>query len=495
MAIYYPRHHLELFVPVFGATRDKQKQIRDTGAIKVPCALLRSELERNNHKTADVLNVEFDWRTCGVDPRMLSSARGKFYLGDARGTGAWVPTDDDLQFCGIVTKANRKAGAGRAMTVELEFHDYTSFFLNQKLDPKFVPSLSDTLPQAWRKICKGVGFYNASTEKVVTSVEDLNDNLLFLGDEATALRDVAIGKAAPPRYRKQGKVQSKPGADAWAVWQQCCGMLGLITYFKLDSIILATSTDFFTAEDPPVLIWGQNIYDWNEESGTGRAHKGICLQSFNASSGTLVEAFYPPPGDPRIKTKRIVATKHGDGGSAEIQSEAYEPPLAVPGISDQARLEFFAKRVYDEWSRQQVEGQFTTHEMRLSTVGGADFRFYALAAGECVRIQFDGDTLIEASSRLTDADRIEYLIGLGYSRGAAELITANLESFSRLQPLFHVKSSRTSLETTPEGGKFQVAVHYHNLVDPLGAIPDEPEPGNGPNIAERNIIKTSEANR
>lgn len=478
MPIYYPRVHATIWVPLWGETAEQQQQLKDTGAIEIDVRPFITEWERNDHNHADTLKLTVAWQDAGVDPRMLESARVQMWLDDAKSSGSWAPSPASLRFAGTVMGVTRKGGGGNPMTVEIDCADYTMMFITQKpFDPKGVPLLTDTLAQAWSKICDFVGWYDISSRTIVSSVADLKDAVVFQGD-AASIAQTPIGKATSARFTKIGRIQPQQGADAWAVWSQCCGMLGLITFFDKDKLIVTTGTDLYTETNPPVFIYGRNIKEWSESAGTSRTHKGVALTSFDPLTGTIRESFYPPPGDPRVKMKRTPAKKVA-AQSNTIQSEQYEF-FEVPGITDQAYLDTYAQRVFEEYSRQQVEGTLSTVEMAVNRVNdpagaSSTYDLLNLGAGDAVQIQFDLDSyeLAELSQYYDVNALAEYLVGRGYTQGIALLIAKNFDAFSSIAPVFHSKTVRVKLETDETGGSFQIDLCYVNLIQPPGsANPD-----------------------
>ncbi len=139
----------------------------------------------------------------------------------------------------------------------------------------------------------------------------------------------------------------KPDADAWAaIWQQCVGMCGLISFIRKDQCIVTTATDYYTSANPPRLIWGQNILRISEERDTRTAGAGVGITSFDPLTGTALEALWPPVGDASIRRKRLSAKKAGSPDAVR-QSEAREY-FAYPGVTDDATLlGTSAKRVYE----------------------------------------------------------------------------------------------------------------------------------------------------
>ena len=198
----------------------------------------------------------------------------------------------------MMKRPRRIGDGGDGLAVEMLFHDYTCLFLETKRFPASgVPDLTDDLASAWRKICAATGLRR--TPRPTRSSRRCWRWPTGSSSSVSTRRPI-LGRAVAPRFKKLGKVQVKPEADAWAVWQQCVGMCGLISYIKLDECIVTTATDYYTSSSPPRLVWGQNILRISEERDTRIAGAGVGITSFDPLTGTSLEALWPPVGDASI---------------------------------------------------------------------------------------------------------------------------------------------------------------------------------------------------
>ncbi|HKN68609.1 MAG TPA: hypothetical protein VJW73_20130, partial [Gemmatimonadaceae bacterium] len=112
----------------------------------------------------------------------------------------------------------------------------------------------------------------------------------------------------------------------------------------------------------PVAMWGDNILTIEEEANAREACTGILLKSMDQNTGRVLEAFYPPLGDPRIVTKRPNAkrapTETDLANAHYLQFNYFE-------IQTQTMLDERARSVYEQFARQELEGTFTTAVMYL----------------------------------------------------------------------------------------------------------------------------------
>lgn len=458
MPIYRPRAFCRLHVPPFGdagASRDE--------AIELPIRPRQVTIEYNDHNHADTASISVDWRDAGVDPRFLNNATAHIYVGNANGSGVFVPTDETLRFVGVMTRPKRVAKEGSGFQVDLEFHDYTELFLSQKPFPTAgLPGFSETLFGAWQKICDHTGPLDEEGE-VLSSVAVLRDRLEFRGGVDP---ETVLGGAVARRFSKLSAVPAKDKTDAWAVWQQCVGMLGLISFIELDRCVVTTTTEHFAPEDAPKLVWGKNILELEEETNAKFSDKGVAITSFDPLTGKTLEAFWPPPNDKRIRRKKVAAGKK-KAKPPVFESERYDF-YEYHGITDPDKLLTIAQSAWEARSIQELGGQLRTVEMFVDTVSKDPFDLLSLRAGDNVQVEidrYDRETLRSLGSQ--DKQR-EYLLDRGYSPDAARLIIRNMNAMGQLDATFHATKVQLSLEASGDAGKFEVAINFQNRIKLTG---------------------------
>ena len=142
MATYRPRCAAILRVPTVGTPTEKAVQASNDDLIELPVRVRRAWWESNDHNHADTLKLTAEWKDAGVDPRFLNAAIREFYLGNADDQGNWTPQRSNLRFIGTLQRAQRAAHEEEGFSVELEFQDYTSFFLQPHFPPEGIPDYS-----------------------------------------------------------------------------------------------------------------------------------------------------------------------------------------------------------------------------------------------------------------------------------------------------------------------------------------------------------------
>lgn len=463
MPVYHPRATCLLHIPPLGGTQDAE-------TIALPVRPRSVTVEYNDHNHADTATVTAEWRDVGVDPRFLKNATCEIWIGNADDRGIFVPSAKSLRFIGVMTRPRRVAKEGNGFEVTLEFHDYTELFLSAKPFPtKGVPTLADTLLSAWQKICDHTGPLDANG-KTLSSVSVLRDRLEFRGDVNA---QTLLGRAVSSRFAKlTGQVPTKQKSDAWAVWQQCVGMVGLISYIERDRCVVTTSTEHFDSDESPKLVWGRDILELEEETNAKFSDKGVALVSFDPLTGTTLEAYHPPPNDVRIKRKRVVAKKRGQKAAA-IESDRYDH-YEYHGVTDPDVLAALARRAWEERSLQEIGGRLRTAEMRVTTQaaerlsrparGAPTFDLLELRAGDNIRIEIDPIDKETLKSLGSNSKRRDYLIDRGYRPEVADVIVRNMSVLDKLDPTFHATRVQMTLEASDDAGKFEVEVEFHNRI-------------------------------
>ncbi len=446
--IYRPRMVGALTVPVIGSRQTRERQEKSTEAVRLPIRPKRVSLKRNDHNHADECTVTCDWTHAGIDPRLLDNATLELHIVNAQDE-LWTPSRQTCRFVGVTKDIIADRSAGQAGTVTIPCVDYTSLFLEAKpFGAKGVPTYDQTLDDAW-----------ATIVSQTPGAEVLAKRLVMEGFDTWP----SLGSAVAERFRQIGKVPVKPGTDAWAVWQQCVGMMGLISFIDRDQCIVTTARSYYTESDAPVFLWGENLESWHEERHSAIAGKGIGLTSFDPLSGTTLEAFYPPIGDERIKKKRAPAKKvQTDDQIRQSEDREY---FTLPGVTSQAALDTSAERVWEERSRQELEGKLTTRDMDAYTEGGVLFDLLEIRAGDVITVNATPENRQILAALSTDGARVRYLKQRGYTDEVADLIVKNLAEIGRLSSRFHVKAADIDLSLEGDGGSFSVGIDYCNRIN------------------------------
>ena len=423
--------------------------------------LVEARLISNDFNHADTLSCTCDWVDTGLDPRFIGNAICEFYLGAADERGEWAPTRDNLRFVGRMVEPSRH-GTGDSISVQLEFHDYTSFFLLTKpVKAEAVPTYEDTFSSAWRRICENT-----------PGAELLVDALDFRG--AT---DVRIGDVVSDRFAKLGaKVAVNPSSDAWGMWKDIVGSAGFLTFFDLDRCVVTSVSDYYTGDDPPRIAYGKSLLDFSERRNGNFELKGVIIQSTDPlGARPTLEGSYNPLKGVKKKLKAKKVTARSKAAESTYDSKEYDA-FVVPGLTSQEAVDQMARAVYEQRARQQLEGSCTTAEMFVETAGGDRFDLLGLKSGDTLEVRFLDSADVDFVRTFQSADeRARYLVFKGYTESVARIIAANVQLLGEKGNLFYVKAVTTSLSGGAESGSFRVQVDFCNKIDPTaGAVAEQP---------------------
>ncbi len=451
MPIYRPRMAAILDVPV------------GIESVTLPLRVRSATLESNDHLHADELHLEAEYGDAAIDPRFIRDANVAFWLGNANDRGDYNAPNDDIRFVGLAHGVERAASeSGR--TVTLTCRDYTALFLEHKpVRAAGIPRYTDTLADAWHRLCDETGPYVESRDEIVSTVSKLKDRLVFRGN---VNQSIQLSHAVAARIaRAGGPITVKQGADAWGVWLQCVGMFGLMTYIERDTCVVTTTKDHFADDSKraPSMVYGSNVLSFKEHAHGAFQAKGTAISSFDPLTGTTLEAFYPPRDDKRIQRARLTAKKKHAGPSL-VKAEDYDWQT-YPGVTNPDALFAIAKATYEVRARQELEGSLSTAEMRVANVAGGEVDMLSLESGDTFNVQIDREMLNGVFATLSEGERVDYLTERGYSDGAAQLMAKTTAAKMRYGFSFKARKVRTHLEAAKDGGKFSIDVEYWNRIE------------------------------
>jgi hypothetical protein len=448
----------------------------DTEAVELPLLVRQAEWTHNDHMRADELVIVVDVADIGLDPRMFENGIVYFYVGNADDKGAWEPSERNMRFIGRVTRAKRVGPAEGDHTIEFHCLDYTSFFLLTKpVAAVAMPKLTMTLLDAWKLLCEHV-----------PGAETLSTNVVFDGVPSPGPK---LGEGTSSRFLTAGAnlVPVSPDADAWAIWQQCVGMLGLVSYFELDHVVVTTSTNYFGDDERPTFVRGRDILSFEEERNNDFERVGVGVQCFDPIRRHLIEAVYPPAGDKRLKTRRV---SPGSGGNVHAGALAgpeaakkrktnskATPKLAedeskriwfqVENVTDMKHLLRVATVAYNNLSVQSFQGQMTTAEMIGTTQTGAPRDLLDLKCGSSIIVrvdELDEDLALIGQQAGGESYIKQRLLQLGYQPALATLVAKNAVKAASLRAEFYLKQLRVTMETDDSNGTFELELQYMNKI-------------------------------
>ena len=496
--LYQPRAHVTLFTATLGTLEARISQANTNDTFRLEIDPTKVRLTSNSWREADEVEVTCTFDQAGLDVRALRSSEINVWIWDDLVDEG--PNDTNSRFLGIVTDISREFSES-SRTVTLKALDFTTLFLEMKpYFPQFLPPMTKTLSQAWQMVCRFTGltdFSDLDQPTIISTVcdpdtaEGANNGqpripLVAWGDVSL---DTTIGSGLPERIAALASLQQRTGTDAWTVWTEICANLGLITFIRGADCIVTAATDLFTTNDPPLMIYGQNVLTITERRDIHSiGHNNICVRSYDGLSGNTLESFFPPTNSPlahRIRQKKVKPNTSKKGEAAAV-SEGFDLFDTQLPITNQSSLDRLAEMIWFDRIRSQMTGTLTTREMRTgTTVASSDqatfaswagvpnqdqfFNLLNLQAGDNINIQIDDTALDTIQSLPTDELKILALVNRGYSESMAQAIVDNMQSITSpgFPSIFIVHGVTVELDVGSHDteGTFMVSIEYINQLD------------------------------
>lgn len=472
MAYWYPRCHVHARVPVMGTTSERYGQSTERTLIDFDFNVIKAQVTKNDFNQADEATIDINYNQAPFDPRLLSNLILYVYMANAPGTAKWQPLPSDLRFVGVGSMIERTLDDEKK-TVSVKALDYTTLFLAMKPYPQATgtPKFSQTLRQAWATICDHVGFYDFTTSegKLTSSVTDLRTNIKGIPDDSVL--DRTIGESVLSRIAKFGQVQIPHEADGWAAWHACVDPLGLLTWIDADTCFVARAPDYYSGKNPAVFQYGSNVRMVNESRDISSLNgKGIHTTAFDPLTGKTIESFFPRRDDPRVVKKRLSASKkQGSPGLAPVTDYEHQ---TYPYHCTQESLDDVAQRVWEERSRQELEGRLSTSKMTVKAKDGkTDIDILSLKHGDQIAVQLDQLALDEMRKLPTTFARSYYLLQRGFSPSVAALIASDQGYLQNLLATFVVKEVTIDYDASAE--HFETEVSFCSRINPNTGSTDD----------------------
>jgi hypothetical protein len=442
MPVYYPKVAVRLVV-TYQLSRTRE-DVQEVTFFAHPRSV---KIERNEFSKADECTLEFDSMRFPMLPRMIRQVLCQVYLGDAGALDEELG-DGDLAIIGYWEDPELALSEGDG-SVKVKLLDFTALYLQAKRPSQvIVPTYGDNLRDALRRILDAVPGGE-------------NIRLKLVQDGERAREWPFLDEAAPPGLQK-AKIAYDPNDTLWKLIERCCDPFGLIPRIELDTLIVSTSRGVTPAPTRPLFVYGANLIDYREKRLTQRVREGIALSGYDLSTQSYIFALWPPAGDQsvkkKIKTTRVATTKKGSK-SKVVKLPTTIGANATPVSKDEKRhwwpygvvaneetLLDAARSLYENRSRQEFEGSFTTSRFFVAEdVGDGRFDVRKITSGDAVVVDVDPKQRQVLGGITSPDGRIAYLVAQGYPRELAIALGRAYESGVEEPLAVFVRSATLSL--------------------------------------------------
>lgn len=456
MALYYPQGAIILRVrwEDFGSG---SPVLQETTVIPVSCRTLR--VERNDYTEADTFKATIDYKSFPFDPRCMRACGITIAIEDRKRVfrrsndlALIEPNEDNVVFQGFADEGSVLFD-DETRTVQLEGRDFTSLFVDVK---------------------------RVNTDPIPLS-KPLDVIIQGLIDEQEATKDITVenrtGDALPtlaklaPDFNPVTSVKNQKRKETyWDIIQDILNRVGLIGYIEIDKLVINKPQNIFEKRQIKQFIYGGNVKDLKFTRKLGRAKNyNVKVTSANLLEKRVEIALIPEEatnekfvanfGNTRITIPQL----DKDGKKIEPPKDADFISFPVKDIADKEQLIKIGESIYEEMSRQQIEGNFTTFEMEipeeLKGISTEPVIFSKMRNGTAIKIYLSNEELGRITSTSNRAEKVAFLISRGYPK---DLASAFADSLNRINTAFYVKA--VSYEISQDDG-FTMEVDFINFID------------------------------
>lgn len=374
-AYYYPQAcvRLEIRLEDFG---DKSANLAKN-IFKITTLAKRVSVEINDYTTADKFNLELDYDSFPFDPRSIRACGVVIAIEDmqgllnADGTPKKISiTKDNVCFAGFADEESISFD-DNSRTVKLEGRDFTSLLIDRKF---YEGNIS--LDKSVDKVIK----------KLLSQLEETKD----LNVEFRGLKEFpTLANFYSDKTNLSGKKNVKKDQTYWEVIQSIVADAGLIAFMEIDTLVITQPRVLYDKSKAAKFVYGQNLKSLEFSRKLGRK-KGfnLVVRCLDIEKKTVIEARIPKEAtaewsketgisNQEVKIQQVmpvVSTAKSNDSHAQQQQQAVsqtEDKVAeyisfpVRNVSNKNQLIAIGESIYEEMSRQQLEGSFETKEMAI----------------------------------------------------------------------------------------------------------------------------------
>ena len=486
MAVFYPQAALTLRIvwedfgisePIVGANTVlsdeglKQAQLEQklNKIYRFPVLAKNVRVNINDYTKADTFDATIDYKNFPFDPRVIRALGVTVHIED-RGQIFQVnnqldllkPSVENTVFQGFADTENISMDE-TDRTVRIEGRDFTALLIDRQY---FGGPIAHTKP------------IDKVLEELLAQLPELAFNPSNPDARQGLILDNRTGAALPTlsqlyggKQPEQEKKNQKRKQSYWDVIQKIISLSGLIAYIELDRLVITKPRNLYNLEGKEKLfIFGKNVTNLDFKRKIGR-QKGFNVRvlSVNIEDKALIDVKIPEDATQDfvqrlgIKKERIkLPTVKADGTKAENQESKPAPffTFRIADLKDRDQAVAMGEEIFEEISRQELEGSLTTNEMTLcETDGKTIFDATKFRNGTPITIEIDQGDMRDLDMTASKAQIKKFLIKRCYEPAVAEALAASLK---KINTPFYTRS--VELVVDQEQG-FALEVDFINYID------------------------------
>ena len=451
MSLYYPQGAMVLRVlwEDFGSEDEKLQE-----TYRLPILARNVTVEINDYREADTFKCEIDYKSFPFDPRCIRACGVSIHIEDKKSIykgnslNILKPTEANTVFMGFADEETISFDDDTRV-VRLEGRDFTSIFLDAAYLGKPV-----SLARPVDKIIEGL-IWHDNIEKQTKAIKIINRT----GAELPVLSKFAPDLESSTAVENAGKKSSY-----WEMIQKVISRAGLIGYMELDKFIISKPQLLYKNSSKKIFIYGKNVKSLNYKRKLGR-RKGFNIEVRSVfpekkSLGMIIAKI--PKDVESLGFENTIPQLDKEGKKIKPEKAAPYIKFNVTDISSKQALIDKGLEIYEELSRQEIEGSLSTFEMEIPEEKDGRTKpvsFNTLRNGTPIEIQIEQDDLEMIRSVSSKRERKKFLIRQGYEPNVAE---AFADSMDKAKNLFYTKSVRFELD---QDQGFEMNIDFINFVE------------------------------
>ena len=455
MRVYYPKSLVQIDAVLHDYGDSSQKP--EFHFVLTPVSVL---VNKNSYSEADTFSLTARFEDFPFDPRLIRSVRVTIFILDLKEIRDF--TSQDLQkskgkivFTGFADTHTIQLNESERV-VKMDGRDYTALLIDSTFDNA---NLIDSEGKRTRKINR-----NRPVKEII---RDLLNNVpsaknIEIDDRTEGKGERNLQKIAPNFKLTSGEEVSdgkffytEKNDSYWDVIVSICETVALIVYIELDKLVLSTPRVLYQGgiqgKQSIPFVYGFNLMNLEFHRNLGKKKRfNIVLRSFDLRKNLRAQVSIPRDAtqewaDSMNVNKGVVMVK-------ELNAEGVAESRVAPAYSflfgDYSRDELieYGQKIFEEYTRQQVEGSCDTHEMVVNDSRGVEFDLLQLKIGTPIQIEIaqeDVKNILRTGpegDKVSDGDRVAYLVKRGYPKKVAEdLIHAVSKGTGKLRPTFYTR--------------------------------------------------------
>lgn len=455
MALYYPQGAIILRVTWEDFGSD-DPVLKETTVMPVSCRNLI--VERNDYSEADTFSARIDYKSFPFDPRCIRALGVTVCMEDRKeifrrsnSLSLIEPSPANIIFQGFADEGSVEFD-DETRSVMIDGRDFTSLFIDTKRLISSPIPLSKPIDQIIQDLIN-----EQEATKDIVVVNRTGEPLPTLSKLAPDFNPVTSVK----NQRRKEKY--------WDIIQDILSRVGLLGFIEIDKFIISKPQNIYEKKQIKQFIYGGNVKDLKYTRKLGRSKNyNVKVTSLNIGEKRVEEAKIPEEstnaefisnfGGVRITIPQL----DKDGKKIEPAKDADFLTFPVKDVVNKEQLIKIGESIYEELSRQQIEGSLSTFEMEVPEEldsGASPVGFNTIRNGTAIKVYMSQDELSEISSTSNLAEKRNFLIRRGYPANVASAFAASL---NRINTAFYTKSVRFEID---QDSGFEMKIDFINFID------------------------------